>query len=206
MNIDAKANDGKLIVPLNAANVKAGLYTFYIRADAKTKYVRNPDLQKSAEEDQKFLADVIVQLDQKVKDATAAKDAAAKAKETPEALTKADAELKAAQQKLEAAKKAKADADKKVADAKTAMAPKDATFAIISTPITLRVGTSPMKVGFAAPSVGVKQGDKAEADLKLERLFGFADVGGNHRRTPKGVAGLSGTKVNLDKDKVRQQA
>src|SRR5262249_35857075 len=100
VNIDGKADQGKVVVPLTDNKVKSGYYSFYLKGDAKVKYVRNPDLQKSAEEDQKFLADLANQLGQKVKDATAAKEAAAKVKETPDALAKADDELKDVTKKL----------------------------------------------------------------------------------------------------------
>lgn len=286
INLDPNTAAGKLEVAINNQATKPGVYTFYLKADTKMKYVRNPDAIKSAEEDQAHVVQLAMQADQKVKELTPLKDAAvkgatdataaakaaeqaktttaaaaktaadnakqaadkaaaakdaagknagnqdlanaaaaaqkaaddaaaaaktaadqaaaaekalvdaqAKAKAADEMKVKAEADLKAAQDRLTMVNAKKAEADKRVADTKTANAAKDANFSLFSTPVRVRVAAAPFKLAPAAPNVAVKQGDKAEATIKLERLFGFADAVELTFEPPQGIAGLKADKV-----------
>lgn len=286
INLDPNTAAGKLEVLINNQATKPGVYTFYLKADTKMKYVRNPDAIKLAEEDQAHVVALVAAADQKVKEATAAKDVAtkaateavtgakqteqtktttaaaaktaaeaakaaadkaaaakdaagknagnqdlanaaaaaqkaaddaavaaktateqaaaaekaladaqAKAKVAEEARVKSEADLKAATDRLTAVNAKKAEADKRVNDTKTANAAKDANFSLFSTPVKVRVVASPLKLAPAAPAVAVKQGEKVEATIKLERLFGFADAVELTFEPPQGVAGLKAEKV-----------
>ena len=94
--VDANAAAANVEFDLNRHKLTPGTYTLYARAEAKVKYVRNPEALKAAEEAQKNA------------DKTAA-DAAAAAKAAAEILTAAKAATDAAATK--AAEKTVADAD-----------------------------------------------------------------------------------------------
>lgn len=288
INLDPNTAAGKLEVVIGNQATKPGVYTFYLKADTKMKYAKNPESLKAAEEDQALVVQLAMQADQKVKETTAAKDAAtkaaqeaangakqaeqakattaaaakqtadaakaaadkaaaakdaaaknagdqnlanaataaqkaaddaaaaaktaadqaaaaekaladaqAKAKTADEARVKSEADLKAAQDRLTLVNQKKAEADKRVADTKTAVQPKDANFSLFSTPVKIRVLPSPLKLAPAAPTTAVKQGDKAEVAVKLERLFGFADAVELTFEPPQGVPGIKAEKVAL---------
>jgi hypothetical protein len=127
-------------------------------------------------------------------------DAQAAAKTADEAKVAAEAALKAAQDKVTQANQMKQQIDKKVNDAKQANQPKDVQFAIISTPIKLKVAASPFNLTATAPAGPVKQEQKSELPIKIERLYGFADQVEFTLEPPQGVQGLSAPKVTLNKD------
>ncbi|HND52864.1 MAG TPA: hypothetical protein PLV92_10725, partial [Pirellulaceae bacterium] len=124
-------------------------------------------------------------------------DLQAKAKAAEEARVKSEAELKTATDQLTQANQKKTEADKRVTDTKAANQPKDVNFALVSTPVKIRVVPSCLKIAPAAPNVAAKQGDKAAVDVKLERLFGFADAVEVTFEPPQGVAGLAAPKISI---------
>lgn len=81
LNLDANTSAVNLTIPINNQNTKPGVYTFYLRSDSKFKHVRNPDAIKSSEDDQQMIAQMLAQLDVRIKEVTAANDAAIKAGE-----------------------------------------------------------------------------------------------------------------------------
>ena len=108
--------------------------------------------------------------------ATKANDEAqAKTKPAADARTAAEAALKAAQDMEKQATQMKQQADKVLADAKTANAPKDLNFVVVSTPIKLRIVSSPLTATAANPASPLKAGEKVELTVALNRLYGFAD-------------------------------
>lgn len=113
INLDPNTAAGKFELALNQANIKPGVYTFYMRADTKQKHIRNPEAQAALEAEQKQLDETIKALGEAVKTATTAKDAATKeANDTKAAATTAE------QAKTNATNvsKQKADAAKVAAD------------------------------------------------------------------------------------------
>lgn len=192
VNLAAGAGDAKFELQLNQANIKPGAYTFYMKGESKWKYARNPDAVTRAEADQKALDETIKQINEQIKQLTEAKT-----KAEGDAKTKADADLKAAQAKLAEATKLKTATDKRLADAKTANTPKDLNFALVSTPVRLRILPAPYKA--TAENAALKQGDKAPVTVKLEKLFGFDDAVELTFDPPAGVAGLSAAKVSIAK-------
>lgn len=205
INLAADANDGKFELQVNQQNTKPGIYTFYMKGDTKKKLIRNPEAEARAAEEKKQIEEMIKQLGEEVKKLTAARDAAVKtaaAEKTPaaeEAKAKAEADLKAAQDKVKQAEDLKKQIDKRLDDAKKANAPKDVNFALVSTPIKLKIDPAPYKLT-AGPPASVKQGEKAPFAVKLERLYGFADSVELTFEAPAGVGGLKVEKVTLKKD------
>lgn len=225
INLAADAKDGKFELQINQQNTKPGIYTFYMKGETKKKLIRNPDAETRATEEQKQIVEMIKQLGEEVKKLTAAKDAAVKAaadaakgvkdaekgdenakkaaadkaKSADEAKTKAEAELKAAQDKAKMADDLKKAIDKRLDDAKKANAPKDVNFALVSTPIKLKIDAAPYKLTAGDPA-SVKQGEKAPFAVKLERLYGFADSVEFSFDAPSGVSGLKVDKVTLKKE------
>lgn len=212
VNLAADAKDGKFELQVNQQNTKPGTYTFYMKGETKRKYIRNPEAETRAAEEKKQMEEMSKQLAETVKTLTAARDAAVKAaadaakgtddnakKAAEEAKVKADADLKAAQDKVKMADDLKKVIDKRLDDAKKANAPKDVTFALVSTPIKIRIDSAPYKLTAPAPT-GVKQGEKAPFAVKLDRLYGFADSVELSFDAPSGVNGLKVEKVTLKKE------
>ncbi|MBM4004800.1 MAG: hypothetical protein FJ295_16190 [Planctomycetes bacterium] len=115
-------------------------------------------------------------------------EAQAKAKAAEEAKVKAEQAAKEAQDKLNLLNQKKQEVDKRVNDTKQANQPKDLTFAIVSTPIKIRVVPTPIAMTSPAPVAPVKQGAKGEVALKIERRYGFAEDLEVTFEAPQGVA------------------
>src|SRR5262249_38707654 len=116
---------------------------------------------------------------------------------------KDEAALKTAQEKLKEATQLKTQCEKRLDDAKKANQPKDLAFALISTPIKLRINPTPLKLTPAAATASLKPGAKQELELKLERLYGFADQVEVTLEPPSGVQGLSAEKLTLKKEEAQ---
>lgn len=291
VNLAGDATSGKFELQLNQQNIRPGAYTFFMRGETKRKFVRNPDAVAAIEAEQKATTELLAQLAEAVKTATAAKDAATKtaqdmaaaaktaeqkkteaannakaktdaakqaadkatqakeaaakdaanqgladaAKAAETAATEAAAAQKKAEEELAAADKALADAqaaaktaeearvaaeaalkaaqdkvnqgnqfkqqlDNRANQVKQANQPKDTNFALVSTPIKLRIHPHPFNFTATAPAAPVKQGEKQELPVKVERLYGFAEQAEITFAPPQGVQGLAAQQVNLNKD------
>jgi len=119
-------------------------------------------------------------------------------KSTTEA--KDEAALKAAQARQKEAEKLKAEADKRLDDAKKANQPKDVNFALVSTPIKLRVHATPIEIKSAAAAGEMKPDSKQPLTVEIERRYGFASDVELELDPPAGVKGLSIAKATLAKD------
>jgi hypothetical protein len=126
-------------------------------------------------------------------------DAQAAAKTAEEARVASEAALKAANDKVTQGNQFKQQLDQRVNQVKQANQPKDTNFALVSTPIKLRIHPHPFNFTATNPPA-VKQGQKVELPLKLERLYGFAEQVELNFMPPQGVQGLSAQNVNLNKD------
>jgi len=188
VTLDGDKGEGKFELALNQQNIRPGAYTFYMKGETKRKYARNPDAVTSAEAEQKRLTEMIKALGDEIKSATEAKNEAA---------------LKAAQEKLKEATEVKAQTDKRVDDAKKANQTKDLSIALISTPVRLRIAASPIKLATQESAAPVRPGGKRELEVKLDRLYGFADAVELTLEPPAGAAGLSAEKVTLKKDETQ---
>ena len=133
---------------------------------------------------------------------------AAEIKATAAAKTATDTKAKqdAAQKKNDeaAAKKKAADADKAAAAANVkkltdAGKPKDITATFYSQPITVKVTAAPIDLKPVA-AAQVKQGEKVELTVNLERKYGYADPITVGVALPKGTSGLAISKLIVAKD------
>jgi hypothetical protein len=291
VNLDGNTGTGKFELQLNQQNIKPGAYTFFMRGETKRKFVRNPDAIPAVEAELKATTDLLTQLNEAVKTATATKDAATKtaqdtanaaktaeqnkaeaannakaktdgakaaadkltqakeaaakdaanqgladaakaaetasteaaaaqkkaeeelatadkaltnaqaaAKTAEEARVAAEAGLKAAQDKVTQGNQFKQQLDNRVNQVKQNNQPKDTNFALVSTPIKLRVHPHPFNFTATNPPAALKQGEKQEVAAKVERLYGFAEQVELTFTPPQGVQGLSAQQVNLNKD------
>jgi len=139
----------------------------------------------TCESEQKRIGEMIKSINDEIKKATEAKD---------------DAAVKAAQEKLKEANQLKTQADKRLDDAKKASQPKDVQFALVSTPIKLRIKPAPFNLTAKAADAPLKAGQKQNLAIEIERLFGFKDAVELFFSAPEGVAGLSAQSVSLNKD------
>jgi hypothetical protein len=184
VTLDGDKGEAKFELALNQQSIKPGSYTFYMKGETKRKYSRNPEAVAAAEAEQKRLAEMIKAINDEIKSATEAKD---------------DAALKAAQDKLKQATELKTQCEKRLDDVKKASQPKDVPIALISTPVRLRIHSSPLKLS-AEPIAALQAGGKQELAVKLERLYGFADQVELTLEPPSGVQGLAMEKTMLKKD------
>ncbi|HEX5447276.1 MAG TPA: hypothetical protein VFW87_25900, partial [Pirellulales bacterium] len=117
-------------------------------------------------------------------------DAAAKAKSAAEAKTAAEKQATEADARLKAAGKAKTVADKAFSDAKNAAQPRNRNIGFPSSVVTVKVAAAPITLAFTEPPV-LKQGEKIEVPVTIQRLFGFTNQVQINVSAPGGVSGLS---------------
>jgi curved DNA-binding protein CbpA len=177
---------GKLEIDINNTKILPGSYTFYLQgAVQKYKYGRNPDAIAKAEEEKKFISEATKKLNDELKKAQSDKD---------------EAKVKELQDKLKLADTKNKDVDKKIADLKKLNTPKDVNLALVSTPIKLRIHPSAYKLTAQAPGA-LKQGEKIEIPVSIEKLFGFDEKVDLTLEPPKGASGFSPKNVSIDKGK-----
>ncbi|GIW92053.1 MAG: hypothetical protein KatS3mg110_0094 [Pirellulaceae bacterium] len=107
INIAADASEATLKVAVTNNNAKPGVYTFYLRADSKSKLVRHPEAVARIEQQLKQIAERIAAFEEELKQAAAAVEQAAAAQ-------------KAAAEKIMQAEQAVTLLEKMVAEAKAA--------------------------------------------------------------------------------------
>lgn len=199
---DAKtAADNAAKQAADAAQVAAANLAAAQEAAAKT--AGNEALVKAAQDAEQAQATADAASADAIAKQTAAAQALAAAQEKAKQAegVKAAAEKNAVDTdaKLKRAQAAKAAADKQVADATKANAPADKNVAYISTPLRLRIVETPLKLTAAAPANALKQGEKLELPVSIERLYGFTEPADITLELPKGVAGLTISKVAIAK-------
>jgi hypothetical protein len=118
-----------------------------------------------------------------------------------EAKTKADEELKAAQQFQQQAQQEKSRADQKARTLQQQANKRGVNHIIFATPVTITVVDYPIKLTGPAEKVAVKQGEKLEIPLKVERLYGFNQQVNFQLVLPGGVGGLQIQNVNIPANK-----
>lgn len=104
-----------------------------------------------------------------------------------------------AEAKMKSAQAAKATVDKRLTDAKSANQPKDVQFALVSTPIKVRIVDSCLEMTLAGPTAAVKAGEKLELAVKINRLYGYDDAVEVTLDIPSDAKGLSANKLTLAK-------
>jgi len=184
VSIDGKVSEGALKVAITNAKAKAGTYVFYLRADTKAKYQRNPESLTRAEEDLKKLDEKLVAMKEEVKTLTesvtqakaalaaAAEDAKAEATkkvQEAEALLKTKTDLVTQGDAARVAKAAAVEAIKK------AVVAKDVNFSIYSPMIRLTVVETPLALEIPE-TIEVKKGATVDLAVKVAKLYGFAEA------------------------------
>lgn len=117
-------------------------------------------------------------------------DATAKATSAAEAKTVAEKEAAGADAKLKAAMQAKSAADTAANNAKNAAQPRNVNVGYPSPPVTIKVTPAPITLVIAA-APALKQGDKLELPITINRLYGFTNQVQINVSAPGGVGGLS---------------
>ncbi|MEO8494057.1 MAG: hypothetical protein ABI614_03235, partial [Planctomycetota bacterium] len=118
-----------------------------------------------------------------------------------EAKTKSDEDLKAAQQFQTLAQQEKQRADQTAQQLQQQANMRGFNHILFATPVTISVADYPIKLAGPPEKVAVKQGEKLEVPLKIERLFGFNQPVTFQVILPTGVAGLQIANVNIPGDK-----
>lgn len=172
--------DGEIEIDIKA-NAKLQPHAMVLLASSQIDYRPNPILIDAAKKDKDELTKTSKALTEEAKKAketakTASKDAKAEADKRVKEL---DALVKQAAEEIK-----KVDAQLKGFDAQTKK-PKKVNLEVPAASIMLEVTASPVKVEVV--EIKVKQGEKVELPLKLERLYGFDDEVSVSLQAPKGV-------------------
>jgi hypothetical protein len=128
----------------------------------------------------------------------AAADAAAKAKTAEEAKAAATTAATEAAAKLKMATDAQAAAAKRATDMANAAKSNNVNAVEPTMPITISIAPAPITLGAPQP-VKVKQGEKVEVAVPINRLFGYADTV-DVEVTGQGVKDVKIAKVTAAKD------
>jgi hypothetical protein len=189
-NAKAKADAAKAAAD-NAAKAKAAS-----DADAANQALKDAAAaaQKAADEaaaQQKTADEALATTDKALVDA----QAAAKAKE--EARVAAEAALKAATDKVTAGNAFKQQLDQRVNQIKQVNQPKDLNFPLYSTPVKVKIVSTPIGLAVAPPGAPIKQGEKGMVTATVTRNYNFADAVNLTLELPQGVQGLSAQQVSV---------
>ncbi len=125
-------------------------------------------------------------------------DAQAAAKTADEAKAAAEQAAKDAADKLKKATEMKTALDTKLNQTKQANQPKDISVAVASTPVRIRIAKTPISLEQNGAPPTVKQGDKVELPIKLNKLFGF-DEAIEVTWEPKNIPNLNAKKIDIAK-------
>jgi hypothetical protein len=124
-------------------------------------------------------------------------EAVAKTKAADEAKVKADQEVAAVDAKVKQGQALKPPLDQKLNAVKQAAAPKDVNVTYVSTPIKLRVLSSPIKLDVPPLPAGVKPEAKLEIPVNIVRMYNFNEAVEITFDPPAGVAGLQQLKATI---------
>jgi hypothetical protein len=112
-----------------------------------------------------------------------------------EARVAAEAALKAANDKVTAGNAFKQQLDQRVNQIKQANQPKDLNFPLYSTPVKIKIVSTPIGLAVAPPGAAIKQGEKGMVTATVTRNYNFADAVNLTLELPQGVQGLSAQQV-----------
>jgi len=121
----------------------------------------------------------------------ALEDAQAKAQAASEAKAAADEKAAEAAERARLAAELKAAADKKATDLANAAKPQKRNVPVVSTPATLKITAAPITMAVARPGTPLKQADKLELNVTINRLYAFNGAVNVSTVLPPGVGGLS---------------
>ncbi len=184
-----KGDEGKYELALTNNKLVPGTYTFYLKGPAKFKYARIPEAQKQAEDEQKRLDEVVKQFDAKNKEAAEALNKAKQDKQPQDAVAALEEAAKKAADNLKIAQDLKKAADAAINNAKQQSQEKDLTTDVYSSAVRIRVAATPIVATVSPDSAAVKQGEKAQIKVAVERKYGFDDQVDVSIKGPAGVGG-----------------
>jgi len=193
-------DDATLDLNLNTYKLPVGEHVLYLRTQVKGKYSRVPaEKINAAKEDQKKADAAAAEADKAAKAAAAELAAINKKKDaTPEQKAAAKKKNDEAAAKKKTADAAKTAAANNVKNLTNAAKPKDITATFYSQPINVKVTAAPIDLKPVAASQ-LKQGEKVELTVNLERKYGFADPVIVGVALPKGTSGLTIGKLTIAK-------
>jgi len=116
--------------------------------------------------------------------------ATTKQKAAQEAKMKADQESQTAQQFLQQAQQEKQRADQRAQQTQQAANPRAFNLIVPSTPITIKIAEFPVQLSGMPEKTSVKQGEKLEIPVQVQRLYGFDQPVNSQLVLPGGVNGL----------------
>jgi hypothetical protein len=184
-----KGDAGKLEVALANNKIVPGTHTFYLRGQAKFKYARNPNAPKEAQDEQKRLGEVVKQFETKNKEATDALNKAKQDKQPEDAIKQLEEAAKKAADNLKRAQDLKKAADGAIKGAQEMAKQKDVTTDVFSKAVQIRVAATPINTTLGSANATIKQGEKAQIKVTVERKFGFDDQVEVSITGPAGVGG-----------------
>lgn len=201
-----KATDAKTAADKAAADAQAALKAADDKAkaakEAADKDAANADLAKAKADAEKAAAEAAAKAkaadEAKAAAEKGATDAAAKAKAAEDAKTAATTAATEAAAKLKMATDAQAAAAKRATDMANASKSNNVNAIEPTMPITITIAPAPITL--AQPAAGVvKQGEKVEVTVTVNRLFGYADPV-EIELTGKAPQGVKIAKVTIPKD------
>ena len=212
----------KLVIPLlnNKDNNKynEGIHQFVIKATTKLGYRRDLHLLNEAEEIAKKNKEALEANRKSIEPLKKAVEEAKKILEQSKASTQETEEqknkvieqaaksLKLSEDMLKEAnsnlKESEALNNKSAEDVKKASErskPKDIQFVSYSKPVKVKINSTPIKVEFSSAD-NTEKGSKGKIQLKVQRLFGFADAVSFSPIFPEGLKGIKVTETVCAKD------
>lgn len=124
-------------------------------------------------------------------------DAAAKQKTVMEAKTQADINAQAAQAKVQATQQEKQRTDQRVQQLQQQSNPRGFNLNLSSNPATIKIANYPIVFNGPPAKVQLKQGDKVDIPLNVQRLYGFDQNVNVQLVAPNGVSGVQGPNVSI---------
>jgi hypothetical protein len=182
-NLEIKPDEklGVLSLDLKDPKTKPGTYTFYLRADIKSRFLTNQAAVDQATTDQK-LAEV------KLAEATEAIKLARESSTSSTSFTP-PMTIQELEEKTKSLQAIKEGLDRQLAEAKQRNAPVERTYPIISSPITLRIAASPMSIT-ATTVRPLKRVDKSSIEVTLLRKYGYTLATKLRVDVPKQLTGI----------------
>lgn len=176
-------------------------------ADAKKAAAADKDdkgKQEAVKKAEQELADVKKQAADAANNLADAKKAFDEAQKKQKAAEKKKQETeegyKLAEETRKQAEDLKKQADNRVKNEKNRNKPKDVTLSVVSSPVRVRVERYPIKPEIKSPGK-IKQGQKVEVPVSIQRKYGFNDNVDIDFELPGGVRGISGKRLRIDKGK-----
>lgn len=206
-------------------DMPTGTYSFVVHGFVQGyQYSRNPAAAKAAAERKAELEQVVAEVNEKVKQATEGRNAAQQAVEQAQAVLQqamaaaVEADIAAAREKVTAAEAAKTAAENALREVmdlagraqqarqaaeqraqqlENQARPQNVNYWTPSTPLTVRIGESPVTTDGIPPRAVVRPSASLEIPLRVTRLYGFDGPVNYNWQVPGGVGGVQFGNVQI---------